>query len=205
MEKNCCKNCGYCKFIETDNSPGGVMLITNFRCENPESSSHGRVMNSITAHGKTLDSRENNSCDQWTHPDDASREILERAEERQAEAINQFQSQGTSTIHVEQSIGKNIKSKGDVNFSGNRQEVSISDVDDSSSVRVTQSQEGNMLMVSGNKVIINGKETLIPRRIKNAWPNCILQQNGEVYVNGFKYENGNFRRTISSWLKCVFS
>lgn len=194
MEKNCCKTCGYCKFSGTENSPGGVMLIANYKCENPDSKSHGRVMNSITAHGKTLDSREKNSCEHWSSPEVASKEIREKAEERQSEIIDNMPPK--STINVEQSIGKKFNPKGD---------VSISDVDDSSSITIKQSHKGNSLVISGSKIIINGEETSIPPRIKNAWPNCVLQHNGEVYVNGFKYENGTFKRTLSSWLKCIFS
>jgi hypothetical protein len=77
-----CKNCKHCKVI-IDNSkkisPGGMMMITNYRCTNSNSDSFGNKMNVIT-HTMTMtkiDSRENNSCDNFDDPI-SSNIILER-------------------------------------------------------------------------------------------------------------------------------
>jgi len=189
MEKNC-KTCGYCKFLGTETSPGGVMFITNYRCENPESTSHCRVMNSIAAHGNTLDSRENNSCEQWTDPSKASADIVERAEERQHDALSDLPEK--VVLEVKEAIGKDQYGR----------KVSISDVDDSSKVSVEGVQ--SVALVEGG-LIVNGTEYNVPTKVLNATPNCILQSNGDLYVNGYKYEDGTFRRTLFTWLKCVFS
>ena len=63
---NNCKNCKHCKFDDMDISPGGVMIVTNYKCDNPKSALYDAKMNSIQGpNGKTIDSRENCSCEQF--------------------------------------------------------------------------------------------------------------------------------------------
>ena len=67
--KKTCKNCTHCK-ISLDNdaggvSPGGIMFITYYKCNNEESEYHNDEISVImnTESGGTIDSRENQSCD----------------------------------------------------------------------------------------------------------------------------------------------
>ena len=61
-----CIDCKHCKFDSTDISPAGVMIITNYKCDNSKSDIYEWKMNSIMGpNGKTIDSRENNSCEQF--------------------------------------------------------------------------------------------------------------------------------------------
>ena len=47
-------------------SPAGMMIITNYKCDNSKSDIYEWKMNSILGpEGKTIDSRENNSCEQF--------------------------------------------------------------------------------------------------------------------------------------------
>jgi len=61
-----CIDCKHCKFDSTNISPAGVMIITNYKCNNPKSHIYEYKMNSIIGpNGNTIDSRENNSCEQF--------------------------------------------------------------------------------------------------------------------------------------------
>ena len=189
MENNC-KTCGYCKFADTQPSPGGVMLVTNYQCTNPESPSFDRTMNSITSNGRTLDSRENNSCDQWSHQ--AETWAIDQVKEIQEKMIKNAK---PVTIEVPVGLGKTGQRK-----------ISISDVDESSTVNI-KGVSNSVVMVSRNNITVNGKKVFVPSKVRNAWPNCVLQTEGQLYINGFKYNNqtGTFQRTPISFLKCIFS
>ena len=61
-----CIDCKHCKFDSTDISPAGVMIITNYKRNNTKSDIYKYKMNSIMGpNGNTIDSRENNSCEQF--------------------------------------------------------------------------------------------------------------------------------------------
>ena len=63
---NNCIDCKYCKFDNMNVSPGGMMIVTNYKCDNSKSKLYENKMNSIQGpKGKTLDSRENNNCKQF--------------------------------------------------------------------------------------------------------------------------------------------
>ena len=61
-----CIDCKHCKFDDMNVSPAGVMIITNYKCDNSKSKLYENKMNSITGSNRnTIDSRENNSCEQF--------------------------------------------------------------------------------------------------------------------------------------------
>ncbi len=61
-----CIDCKHCKFDGTNISPAGMMIVTNYKCDNPKSHIHEYKMSSIMgSNGNTIDSRENNSCEQF--------------------------------------------------------------------------------------------------------------------------------------------
>ena len=63
---NKCIDCKHCKFDGTNISPAGMMIVTNYKCDNPKSHIHEYKMSSIMgSNGNTIDSRENNSCEQF--------------------------------------------------------------------------------------------------------------------------------------------
>ena len=61
-----CIDCKHCKLEDMNVSPAGMMIITNYKCDNSKSDIYEWKMNSILGpEGKTIDSRENNSCEQF--------------------------------------------------------------------------------------------------------------------------------------------
>ena len=63
---NNCIDCKHCKFDDLNVSPGGVMIVTNYKCDNSKSPIYKYKMNSITGpNGKTIDSRKNNKCEEF--------------------------------------------------------------------------------------------------------------------------------------------
>tara|TARA_R100000789_G_C2879489_1_gene114008 strand:- start:26 stop:244 length:219 start_codon:yes stop_codon:yes gene_type:complete len=63
---NNCIDCKHCKFHDFKVSPAGVMIITDYKCDNSKSKLYGTKMNSIQGpEGVTLDSREKNTCKQF--------------------------------------------------------------------------------------------------------------------------------------------
>ncbi len=58
-----CNTCKFCVFIENEISPGGVMSVNNYQCQNQESPNNNTVMNSISSQMGLIDSRKNNGCD----------------------------------------------------------------------------------------------------------------------------------------------
>lgn len=179
MDKNC-KSCHFCTHINTETSPGGVMLIDNYKCSNEASPIFGNDMNKITAQGSTLDARENERCDKWEKqtPTEFQKEIIDYTDK-------------VKTVNVPVNVGKD------------NQDISIKDVDDSSSVKINDGIQS--ISYSRGTLKINGQKIDVPQRVIKSLPNRIVQESDTLYVNGFKYEDGKFNRTISSWLKCVFA
>ena len=48
-----------------------------------------------------------------------------------------------------------------------------------------------------NKVIINGKEYKKP-----GIGNTLVQNNNHIFINGYEFKNGKFKRTLRSILEC---
>lgn len=48
-----------------------------------------------------------------------------------------------------------------------------------------------------NKVIINGKEYKKP-----GIGNILVQNNNHIFINGYEFKNGKFKRTLRSILEC---
>ena len=60
---------------------------------------------------------------------------------------------------------------------------------------MNQFQSGKNVIISGNKVWINGKE-LPPVPVKS--PHSITQIDNKVYIDGFESKKGKWRRTIKA-------
>lgn len=60
---------------------------------------------------------------------------------------------------------------------------------------MNQFQLGKNVIISGNKVWINGKE-LPPVPVES--PHSITQIDNKVYIDGFEFKNGKWRRTIKA-------
>ena len=182
MEKSC-KTCKHCIHINSETSPGGVMFIDNYVCANKESTHFENDMNKITAQGSTLDARESEGCDKW------SNQVLN---DNQKEIIEELRQTRSVMMDLPMDLCK-----------GDRK-VSIQDVDDSS--KVTVNDEINSVSYNNGKIAINkGEEIEVPNKVMAAKPNCILQEDGVIYINGYKHVDGKFKRTLLTWLKCLFS
>ena len=62
-----------------------------------------------------------------------------------------------------------------------------------------QMNNTSMIMIIGDKVFINGKEYKKPGR-----GNTIIQENNAIYINGYEFKNGTFKRSLSAIIKCLF-
>ena len=68
-------------------------------------------------------------------------------------------------------------------------------------ILMNQFQLGNGVIVSGNKVWVDGKELpLVP--VKS--PHSITQIDNKVYIDGFEFKNGKWRRTIKAIWHLLF-
>lgn len=62
----------------------------------------------------------------------------------------------------------------------------------------TQINNNNQTInIVDNKVIINGKEHKKP-----GVGNTLVQSNNHIFINGYEFKNGKFKRTLRAILKC---
>ncbi len=60
-----CKNCKHLLSIGTELSPGGMMFVQNYKCDNKLSEKFNNKMNVVTSMGHSIDSTEKNTCDNY--------------------------------------------------------------------------------------------------------------------------------------------
>lgn len=58
------------------------------------------------------------------------------------------------------------------------------------------------ITIIGNKICINGKEILdAPKR---TWGNSITTVNDKIYINGYEFKNGEWKRTLTALWYLIF-
>ena len=56
---------------------------------------------------------------------------------------------------------------------------------------------GRSVMITGDKVYIDGKEYKKPGR-----GNTSVQIDNKIYINGYEFKNGKFKRSLRAFIEC---
>lgn len=74
-------------------------------------------------------------------------------------------------------------------------------------MQITQKSSGNSYIVTSHYVSINEDVTLIPDKVKNATPKIQLTEDGNIWINGYKFDSKKktFKRNIFTILKCLLA
>jgi len=59
----------------------------------------------------------------------------------------------------------------------------------------------NTIDIDGNKILINGKEVKLPKGVINT---NVTQINNKIFVNGYEYKDGKFKRTLRALFHMIF-
>ena len=58
-----------------------------------------------------------------------------------------------------------------------------------------QKNKFNEIIVNGSKIIINNIEYILPKKCSG---NNITSIDDKIYINGYEFKNGKFKKTISA-------
>ena len=64
---------------------------------------------------------------------------------------------------------------------------------------VSVSRQGSTIFTCGKKVYINNVGYTKPGR-----GNTIVQSNGRIFINGYEFKNGKFKRNLRAIFECIF-
>lgn len=70
---------------------------------------------------------------------------------------------------------------------------------------ITQIQNG--IVATNTYIQIGAEKYDIPKHVQTAYPKINYMDNGDIYINGYKFNKRNkkFERSIFSYLKCLFA
>lgn len=60
-------------------------------------------------------------------------------------------------------------------------------------------RQGSTIFTCGDRVYINNVGYKKPGR-----GNTIVQSNGRIFINGYEFKNGKFKRTLRAIFECLF-
>ena len=68
-------------------------------------------------------------------------------------------------------------------------------------------ENGKIICVNKDFIQIGNKKYKVPDYVKCSLPKVNYIENGKIYINGYKFneKNGTFKRSIFSFLKCLFA
>lgn len=64
-----------------------------------------------------------------------------------------------------------------------------------------QASNGNIVWLRETEIVINGVKYPLPKKCKG---NTITQINDKIYVNGYEFKDGKFKRTLKALWHYLF-
>ena len=65
-------------------------------------------------------------------------------------------------------------------------------------------QDGNIVMLDGNILIINGDGYELPKRIQNKNGHCLTQINDKIYIDSYEFKDGKFHWSLAALFNSIF-
>ncbi len=69
---------------------------------------------------------------------------------------------------------------------------------------IYQNQDKQTIVLDDNKLIVNGKTYELPKRHQNRSGHSLTQVNNKIYIDGYEFENGMFKRSLAALFHWLF-
>lgn len=67
-----------------------------------------------------------------------------------------------------------------------------------------QKQKGLSVVLNENELVVNGRKYELPKRVQNRSGHSITQVDGKLYIDGYEFRKGEFRRSLSALWHMLF-
>ena len=69
---------------------------------------------------------------------------------------------------------------------------------------IFQEQDGQTIMLDSSSLLVNGVAYELPKRIQNRSRHNLAQVNQKIFIDGYEFRNGNFRRSLLALWHMLF-
>ena len=69
---------------------------------------------------------------------------------------------------------------------------------------IIQNQNGQAIMLDSSSLLVNGVAYELPESIKNRSGHSLAQVNKKIFIDGYEFRNGKFRRSLLALFHMLF-
>lgn len=69
---------------------------------------------------------------------------------------------------------------------------------------IIQNQNGQTIMLDSSRLLVNGVAYELPESIKNRSGHSLAQVNQKIFIDGYEFRNGKFRRSLLALFHMIF-
>lgn len=69
---------------------------------------------------------------------------------------------------------------------------------------IFQEQDGQTIMLDSSSLLVNGVAYELPENIKHRSGHNLAQVNNKIYIDGYEFRNGKFRRSLAALFHMIF-
>lgn len=69
---------------------------------------------------------------------------------------------------------------------------------------IYQDQNGQRIMLYSSSMLVNGVSYELPKRIQNRNGHSLAQVNNRIFIDGYEFRNGEFKRSLVALFHLLF-
>jgi hypothetical protein len=69
---------------------------------------------------------------------------------------------------------------------------------------IFQEQDGQTIILDKSSLLVNGVAYELPKRLQNRSGHSLVQVNQKIYIDGYEFQNGKFRRSLAAFFHMLF-
>jgi hypothetical protein len=69
---------------------------------------------------------------------------------------------------------------------------------------IFQEQDGQTIMLDSSSLLVNGVAYELPKRLQNRNGHSLAQVNNRIFIDGYEFQNGKFKRTLAALFHMLF-
>ena len=69
---------------------------------------------------------------------------------------------------------------------------------------IYQDQNGQRIMLYSSSMLVNGVHYELPKRLQNRNGHGLAQINNRIFIDGYEFQNGKFKRTLAALFHTLF-
>lgn len=69
---------------------------------------------------------------------------------------------------------------------------------------IIQKQDGQTIMLDNSSLLVNGVPYELPKQLQNRSGHNLAQVNHQIYIDGYEFRNGKFRRSFAALFHMLF-